>query len=512
MRIDLLLVAFFAVIAARGEVVTWTNSAGGNWSVAANWSPNRVPDVKDTAMITNAGTYSVTVDTSPSIVGLVIGGDSGVQTVSLASNVRLVGNGASQIRPNGRLNLSGSDVRGSNTVEVAGVLTWTSGALNPDTAIHISSQGQLILAGSAAKALQGTLTNSGLVRWTDSGDLVLAGVLHNLDGGLFELANDQSFQWAIGGSPVFINDGVLRKSSGSGTTTCRLPLINNGRVETETGALAFTGGSLFTSGCVFAGAGTNLMVLSGGMITLDGVIQSENLTLQGARLIGTNTLQGSLNWVSGEIGANAVMTIATNSQLILTGTAAKSLQGVLNNAGTVQWTGTSDCVMAQVVHNLPGALFEVQNDQRLLVAIGGSPTFINDGVFRKSAGTGTTACLVPFVNNGHVDTRSGTVVFVGGSAFNSGSVFSGTGTNLLPSGVITVNGEINSENLVLQGATLSGAGSFNGSLKWLSGAVGADLAFTIPRTGHLSLEGPDLKRLNGTVTNAGTIEVSRAQQ
>lgn len=40
----------FPSIAAE---VVWTNTAGGNWNTAANWSPNQVPTAAENASITN---------------------------------------------------------------------------------------------------------------------------------------------------------------------------------------------------------------------------------------------------------------------------------------------------------------------------------------------------------------------------------------------------------------------------------------------------------------------------
>ena len=57
------------VTTACASAINWTNIAGGNWSVAANWSPNQVPGSADDAVITNAGTYTVTLDTSPTSKG-----------------------------------------------------------------------------------------------------------------------------------------------------------------------------------------------------------------------------------------------------------------------------------------------------------------------------------------------------------------------------------------------------------------------------------------------------------
>jgi hypothetical protein len=33
----------------RAADIVWTNTAGGNWNVAANWNPNQAPSTNDTA-------------------------------------------------------------------------------------------------------------------------------------------------------------------------------------------------------------------------------------------------------------------------------------------------------------------------------------------------------------------------------------------------------------------------------------------------------------------------------
>ncbi len=160
----------------------WTNTTGGKWSTGSNWTPNQVPGANDVAVVTNAGTYAVVIDTSPSIAGLVVGGESGQQTVSLSNNVRLTVNGTSRIEPHGRLNLTGGDVRGSHVVEVGGVLTWASGALSSDTAVVVFPHGQVHLVGDTAKNLQGTLTNAGSVEFNLAGSAPLPGPGLNISG------------------------------------------------------------------------------------------------------------------------------------------------------------------------------------------------------------------------------------------------------------------------------------------------------------------------------------------
>ena len=75
----LLFVASFSVHAAT---INWTNTASGGWNTATNWNPNSVPSTNDTAIITNAGNYSVTLDVSPTVAGLNLGASSGSTTQS----------------------------------------------------------------------------------------------------------------------------------------------------------------------------------------------------------------------------------------------------------------------------------------------------------------------------------------------------------------------------------------------------------------------------------------------
>ncbi len=64
-----LMVAFFTagVLPSQANAYTWTNTSGGYWSNPNNWSPNQVPSTNDTAVIAIAGTYSVTLDVSPTV-------------------------------------------------------------------------------------------------------------------------------------------------------------------------------------------------------------------------------------------------------------------------------------------------------------------------------------------------------------------------------------------------------------------------------------------------------------
>src|ERR1035438_3550186 len=91
----------------RSATIVWTNSASGNWNSAKNWSPNQVPLAADDAVITNNGTYPVTLNVSASVASLTLGGASGTQSFVLNANT-LTLNGASTVGADGAWTAGGA--------------------------------------------------------------------------------------------------------------------------------------------------------------------------------------------------------------------------------------------------------------------------------------------------------------------------------------------------------------------------------------------------------------------
>src|SRR5258705_27343 len=88
------LVLFLTVLlwspAARAAVVSWTNAAGGDWSLSGNWDTGQVPNATDSVQITLDGTYSVTVGANVKVQSLLVGAISGVQTVEASTCTLMV--------------------------------------------------------------------------------------------------------------------------------------------------------------------------------------------------------------------------------------------------------------------------------------------------------------------------------------------------------------------------------------------------------------------------------------
>src|ERR1039458_3022520 len=85
MFVNWLLLSVIMLLSAecsQATTIAWTNTAGGLWSVPANWSPNSVPGSSDDVFITANGSYSVTLDpgVGANINSLTLGALNGQQT------------------------------------------------------------------------------------------------------------------------------------------------------------------------------------------------------------------------------------------------------------------------------------------------------------------------------------------------------------------------------------------------------------------------------------------------
>ncbi len=341
--------------------IVWTNTAGGNWSSTNNWSPNQVPGASDTAWITNNGIYTVALDASAAVASLALGGTSGQQT--LANNgYNLTLNQASAINPNGVFSLNGV-LAGTGLLTVQGQFLWNGGYINPGIVLTVATNGLLaLMTGVNEHYLYGIITNAGTIQLLNGGgDLYLygsceatgsIGELVNLPGALVDVQGNNSIYWGCG-TELVVNQGVVRKSGGTGTTYIYPSLTNSGTLDVQTGTvniynsgqgsgvfLPEAGATLIFSRTyevdnALTGAGTNL--LNGGTFTLNGNINGSNVVLNGAYLLASNTVvNGALIWNSGQINPGSVVTVATNGLLALASGNEHNFFGIMTNAGTIQ--------------------------------------------------------------------------------------------------------------------------------------------------------------------------------
>jgi len=293
-----LVVLLFSLNPASAATRSWTNTAGGNWFVPANWSPNIVPGVLDVANITNNGTYTITILTGAvSVATLNLGAASGTQSLL-----------------NGTAN--SLNVTNLGTVRANGILAITNGGLHGRVAIQPS--GQLQLAGASTKQLYWlTLINQGTVTWSGGnlqGGSTPTTVISN--GGLWQVTGDYVFHNPFGGLPMtWTNSGTLRKSAGSGLSQINdFNLFNqaSGVIETLAGTFHFNGGTNSALGGTLTATAPGIMNIAGGTWTDAGGSASGT----GINRFNGGTLNLRTNIIPG--------LLLTGGEVIVTGRAVRS--------------------------------------------------------------------------------------------------------------------------------------------------------------------------------------------
>jgi fibronectin-binding autotransporter adhesin len=374
-----LLAGLLAVASAQAANISWTNSDGGSWSSAGNWSPRQVPQATDHVYITNRGTYTVTMDVDATVASLNLGGASGVQTFDLDYPNTLTLNGAGRSQTtNGVFQLTGGTLAGAGNLVLAGPFETTGGSITGTGVLQLNGFSRF-LGPSVVNLYTRTLVNNGIL--TYSGGSLYTGngsVISNLAGAIFDLAGDVGTSFR-GSDPagMFYNAGLLRKSvDESYQSEIDEVFSNNGVIQVQAGRLALLRNSVNNgSNGVWAGAAlsfsgdvTNQHTLgAGSLVTGPGDVLFDQgtvdvlgtYTVSGTNLIGgatasfkhgpglaLNRLQvvwlGTVNFLTGsEVTINALDmldggTVAGSDDLTLTGP-------LLWNSGWITGSGRVQC-------------------------------------------------------------------------------------------------------------------------------------------------------------------------
>ena len=249
--------------------------------------------------------------------------------------------------------------------------------------------------------------------------------------------------------------GVGGSLAGGGTGTL---LVDNGASVQIAGKLSIweSGTATFNGGPTTVGS---FGLSHGGLITGSGnlTVTGSGSTFTGGTIHGTGSLT---------IAQGATLTIGDSSSL------SKDLARTLVNAGTINWVGPGQ-ISGSEINNQSGAIFNAQGDGSLF-----SITFNNAGLFKKSAGTGSTTTNLYFNNTGVVQVQSGTLNlnyggvqsgtfdiaagatlnFGGGThSFSAASAITGGGTAMLGGATLVFAGDNSLDNWLWTAGSISGA-------------------------------------------------------
>jgi hypothetical protein len=476
-----------AATSARAASIIWTNTAGGNWSDTNSWDPNQMPGSGDVAVITNDGTYSVTLDVNPAIGGLVLGtaGGINIQSLSVSNNQTFTLNGTAQVSTNGQFNLIGGMLGGN--IVLCGALNCSAGTLSGGLTVNSNS---VLTVSAPGVALNGftpgssALTNYGTVNWT-GGDISCDYSPQIYNYGLWNAQTDNTlFGQQTSGNGVFNNYGIFRKSGGSNTTKIDANMVFNGSgtVDIESGTVSIANGQyagvVNTAGGMFFSPGSNLIFGGGTLFTGTGAVEGS--------VIGSNAVFSGTMTCSGVTFSGAI-TVATNAVVNL-GTVGVSFNSSYNNTalltnyGTINWSSDLNCDGSPQIFNF--GLWNAQTDNSIFgQQTSGNTIFNNYGIFRKSGGTNTSTVdfNTIFTSAGTIDVESGTVTISKGQANGAANVAGGTtlspGNNFvfagstLFSGTGTVAGFLNGSNALFSGVLNCSGTTLSGTITLVTNSV-----------------------------------------
>ena len=309
----------------------------------------------------------------------------------------------------------------NTTVLVASnaVLNWNSGSINGS--LMVAPGGVLNITNNTTYTIFGSVTNNGTVNWSAGaiygyGPPSYNGLIYN--AGLWNAQFDGSLVPA-GGTPAFINTGTFRKSGGTGTTAIDWNLTSTGVFDVPTGSLS---SSTWVGNSILNGNYTGSATLNSGA----------TLT------VASNAV---LNWNNGSISGS--LTVAPGGVMNITNNTTYTIFGSLTNNSIVNWSAGAIYGYGPPSYNgliFNAGLWNAQFDGSFTPA-GGTPAFINTGIFRKSAGAGATTSIGWSFTNavGTVDAQTNNISLTGSYNLAGGTLNVGI-NNLTNYGTISLAG------------------------------------------------------------------------
>jgi hypothetical protein len=540
--------------------VTWTATSSGDWSNAANWSDDAVPNSNDNVTIATSSVQTITYDS----------GNDTINELSVGNDHFIMAGGSLEILTtatfnDGFIQTGGTLENGTLTVLKSGTLT--GGSATGSTVLNIAggiALSNYTLAGSAVlNNASNVISQTGGITVGDNTGV--DATINNESKGTYQIAGDYGVSSGAA-SAVIDNAGLFEKTNGSSTSNVNIDIDSTGTISAASGGtLAFGGPNNVISGAL-TGAGTIEFDNAGNSTVTLGTITSSTVEIESATVtLGTNTtLSGSLDETAGSalsIGANSVTLKGAVNSIGLNGTALVTGTGTLDNTGTLSLaamqlggsatldnSGTVDQVYNVVIGDSSGAVADVINaaggtwsmaaGYQLEAGSSTAQTFTNDGSFALSGPSGDGSSVEISFNNAAgasiavatgntltfdgVTTNAGSMIGAGTVQFaNSaaGTLAAGTtltsaglditdsasltlATSLAYSGVFTENAYFGGTTLNLGGDTLSLSGSSNS----ISGFEGGSTvsAGTLANSGTLNV---GELTLSGSITldNTGTL-------
>jgi Bacterial Ig-like domain (group 3) len=456
---------------------SWTNPAGGNWSVGSDWSTGAPPTASQHACITIALTAPVVLTGAGTAESLTLGGASGTADLEDDNQVLSLGS-ASSITRTGEF--IAADGGGSNAIDLG------SGATLSNDGILGSESGSVLqLSGDVTNAADG---------WTG----VTGGATLAIDTGTFTNSGEVSVQ------PNSILEAPHDGGTGAVIDNAGGVIQNQGSIDLGSGATFDQGageviGTPVSIGAPSSGGSLDLTGTGGGRFQL-----STSATLSGNIAAGQTVIIDA-----GGSTAPAATGSFTNDGTLISGSGGLEFTlptgDTLTNDGTIVVPSPSDTLT--LVGNVVNDGTIAMNGSTF--ALAGAVTLTNDGTItvppQSTLETGSA---------GRIDNAGGTIASGGLVSVAAGGTFvegagTTTGNYVDVSGALKLTGAGASSFRLDQNSTISGNVAARQTVIVFGTSVGpATAAKSFTNHGTLFGRGWLALPAGGTLTNDGTLEDS----
>ena len=516
------------------NVFTWAHGVSGDWNTGTNWTPNGVPGANNTALITTAGTYTLSSAQNNS-VGLL----NMARTATLAINTNeldvTAGTGAGTLA--GKITVADAATLGLGA-------TANTTTFNNTGTVSLNSSGDntdLIIAGNV------TLLGAGKVALSDSGnnEIISNGSASTLTNGNATAGNTISGAGTIGDSHLTLSNQVKGIINGNGvsnalTLDTGAHAITNLNILEGTTAQGLVIDSNVSNSKLIEALGTNARVDLMGTITNSTAaatilasgtgahVDLDGATIAGGTLkttgtgaaidvIGASTFDGS--GVGAPVNNTAIVNVGNGKSL--------TLKGTLNNTGTVGLNSSgaeTDLIISGSVALTGAGKITLTGADAELISNGSAATLTNGNATAGNtiSGVGTIGDNSLSISNAlkgiiNASDAAGGILSIDAKSFTNTGLLEATGHGVLQlESDITSTGQvkaavagahINLDNATITGGTVSTiAGAF---LDSVGGASSINTPTVIANAGRLGAEGGDLT-ITGPVKNTGTLDANNA--
>ena len=348
---------------------------------------------------------------------------------------------ATNLQVSGGTQNGGDGVTPGSRATLAGQIGWLGGDF---AGAWTFPTGTVLTAGpGAGKRLAGAdwLNEAALVWDTTEGLQGYNGaVLTNR--GLIDARQSHSWSWVVGARPLLVNEasGTVRASNGALMQLGNFGLDSAGGLfDAKAGSsIEFGGEVTMRHNTRYTGAGSIRAV---GNARYIGQQKSSNLRLAGGTQTGgdgtlgsAGNLRGTTVWTGGDLAGT--WQLDSGQTLRAEAGAGKRMAGAqFTNAGTLVWATTEGWQLFNGASVVNDGLVQIEGDVPMSWLVGGQPSVVNNGVWRKTAGAGSSGMAsMLFSNNGTLQVDSGNIALPNpfansGTLAGGGSLSSSTLTN-----------------------------------------------------------------------------------